>query len=278
MIFFQLKRSLLVSGIAILVSLLLILNAKAATNINYSGNNFRLNSTAESFLHTTTITSATALPYFPKIYSGIGIDHMNINLVNLKVTGLNIGDEIGVFDGQYCVGSMVLSEENMTENSMSIPSSANDSLINSPNGYISGHKISLKAYRNGRVYLLYFQTVNNSVDIFEKGGSMFALVDLSRSTGQFLTESNKSIKIYPNPFTSVLKIEIIIPQKENLTVSIYDINGKTVFQLFEGMFVGNLSLSWNGNDSSQRKVAPGVYFCKVNDTILGIIYQGISLN
>jgi MFS family permease len=36
-----------------------------------------------------------AYPYFPLVYTGYGVDHMNINLVNLTLTGLIVGDEIG---------------------------------------------------------------------------------------------------------------------------------------------------------------------------------------
>jgi hypothetical protein len=161
---------------------------------------------------------------------------------------------------------------------MSIPSSANDSLVSSPNGYITGHKITLKLHRAGKVYLFYFQTVNNSLDIFEKGGSMFALVDLSRSTGLSLPGLLENIKIYPNPFTGISKIDITIPTRGSLTISIYDINGKPVRKLFEGIYEGNLNLNWDGKDNNQTRVVPGVYFCRVNETIYGIIYQGIGLN
>ena len=48
--------------------------------------------------------------YFHKIYYGNGVDHMNINLVNINLSGLMTGDEIGVFDGVYCVGSTIIEE------------------------------------------------------------------------------------------------------------------------------------------------------------------------
>ncbi|MDP3643141.1 MAG: T9SS type A sorting domain-containing protein [Bacteroidota bacterium] len=222
--------------------------------------------------------ASISLPYFPKIYSGFGIEHMNINLVSLKLTGLNTGDEIGVFDGIYCVGSMVITENHMLDNSISIPTSANDSLGTAQNGYIQGHKITLKVYRTGKVYLLYFQSVNNTQDIFERRGSMFALVDFSRSTGQTAIEDIEKIKIYPNPFTSFLKIEINILKEKNLSIAIFDMNGKLIRTLFEGIAEGQLQANWDGKDNSRHQVPSGVYFCRVNQTIYGIIYQGIGLN
>jgi hypothetical protein len=122
--------------------------------------------------------------YFRKRFIGNGVDHMNINLVNLSQTGLMAGDEIGVFDGIYCVGLAVVEEKNIRKNNISIPSSANDTINSDPTGFIEGHKITLKAYRSGTVYLLYFQTVNDTQDIFEKGGSVFVLINFSRSISE----------------------------------------------------------------------------------------------
>jgi hypothetical protein len=218
--------------------------------------------------------SSILLPYFPKIYTGVGIGHMNINLVSLKLTGLKAGDEVGVFDGKYCVGSMVISESHMLDNSLNIPSSANDSIVTSPNGFIEGHKITLKVYRTGKVYQLYFQTVNNSEDIFESRGSMFALVDFSKSTGLLIVEDFEKIKIFPNPFTDILRIEIHIPKKTKLTISIFDIKGNLVINLHDGIVEGDFQKIWDGKDINQHQVKPGVYFCKINQSSYRIIYQG----
>lgn len=221
-------------------------------------------------------SSLSTLPYFPKIYSGSGVDHMNINLVSLKLTGLAPGDEVGVFDGIYCVGSKVIDESIWAENSMSIPSSANELPSGNPNGFTEGNKITLKVYRAGTVYLLYFQTVNNSKDTFEKGGSMFALVDVSRSTGQNVFETTEDIKMYPNPFSDFLKIEINLTQKQQLLVSIFDINGKLIRTLYEGNTHGKLLVGWDGKNNNQQQVKSGVYFCRVNQTISGVIFQGLN--
>lgn len=278
MTLFLLKRSSFISGIMLLGLHLMALNVMANIERILFTNHYLCNSNTECLQEELANNTLLALPYFPKIYDGVGIEHMNINLVNLKETGLNEGDEVGVFDGEYCVGALVITEKHMLENSMSIPASANNSITSKPNGYISGHKITLKAHRAGIVYLLYFQTVNNTLDIFERGGSMFALVDLSRSTGQSLPELFENIRIYPNPFTSILKIDIIISKRRNLTVSIYDLNGKPVRKLFEGIYEGSLNLNWDGKNDNHIMMVPGVYFCRINESTYKIIYQGISIN
>jgi len=214
----------------------------------------------------------SAYPYFPLVYTGFGVDHMNINLVNLASTGMIVGDEIGVFDGIYCVGSAVIEEKNLLENSLSIPASANESTDTKPNGYIDGHKITLKTYRAGIIYLLYFQTVNNSTDTFEKGSSMFALIDFARSEQQTTPEGSESIKIYPNPFVTNLRIEVSLSQGQQLNCEIFDITGKLIKTLYEGRSEGQQLLIWDGKDNRNHEVPPGVYFCRLNQSTTKIIY------
>ena len=214
-----------------------------------------------------------AYPYFHLIYTGIGVDHMNINLVNLASTGLIVGDEIGVFDDIYCVGSAVIEEKNINENSISIPASANEKIEPKPNGYIEGNKITLKTYRSGTVYLLYFQTVNNSTNIFERGGSMFALVDFSRSEKQSIPEGTEETKIYPNPFDALLRIEVNLSEAQQLDCEIFDIAGKLVKTLFKGISEGQQLLVWDGKDDRKNQVIPGIYFCRVNNSTTKIIYR-----
>ena len=232
------------------------------------------NSVSSQLNKETYVSSAfnSAYPYFPLVYTGYGVDHMNINLVNLALTGLNVGDEIGVFDDNYCVGSAVIVEKNIIENSLSIPASANESIDAIPNGYTEGHKIMLKTYRAGIVYLLYFETVNNSTDTFEKGSSMFALIDFARSEEQTTPEGTEKIKIYPNPFETNVRIEISLSQGQQLNCEIFDITGKLIRTLYEGLSEGQQLLIWDGKNNRNQEVSSGVYFFRLNQSAAKIIY------
>jgi hypothetical protein len=245
-------------------------------NFKESGSAIYFQKTISSLANNSNYVSTTfnsAYPFFPLIYTGYGVDHMNINLVNLASTGLNIGDEVGVFDGNYCVGSAVIQQKNIMENSLSIPASANENTETKPNGYIEGHKITIKTYRAGIVYLLYFETVNNSADTFEKGSSMFALVDFSRSEEQTIPEgSEETIKIYPNPFDTIIRIEVNLPDAQLLNCEIFDISGKLIKALYEGVTEGQQLLIWDGKDNDMHQVSTGVYICRLNKSSIKIIY------
>lgn len=214
--------------------------------------------------------------YFPLAYSGNGVDHMNINLVLLDKAGIRLGDEIGVFDGDLCAGAAIIEEKHIIDNSISIPASANDRTVNEPNGYTSGNKITLKLYRNKIVYLLYFTAVNNSQAIFERGGSMFALIDFSKSTSTSSFLNQTEINLYPNPFNQAIKIEIYLSQPQKLVCEIYDVNGNPV-----RTFAANdadlndrwIEFTWDGKNDKGQRVAYGIYFCKTNQTITRIVFN-----
>ncbi|MFY9154122.1 MAG: T9SS type A sorting domain-containing protein [Prolixibacteraceae bacterium] len=218
----------------------------------------------------------TVLPFFPIVYIGNGVDHMSINLVNLNSTGLQLGDEIGIFDSIFCVGSAVISEKNLLNDNISIPASANDTIPSSPNGYIEGHKITLRIYRAGIIYNLYFELVNNSQDIFEKWGSMYALVNFSKSTGKTETALINSVNIYPNPFSETIHIEVSFSRIQFLNCEILDLSGNLVRSLFQGKGSLKMNLSWDATDFEDKKVPSGIYFCRINQTNTKIIYQSVA--
>lgn len=268
-IFFTLHSKIIV---LLFLSLIFVIeNSLFANNPKPTENHFLSNSVFNSSIFSAELN--IAYPYFPLVYTGFGVDHMNINLVNLSETGLLAGDEIGVFDGDNCVGSTVLTAKNILDNGVSIPSSANENTENKPNGYIDGHKITLKSYRSGIVYLLYFQTKNESKDIFERGGSMFALVDFSKSEQQTASPDVDEINAYPNPFSTILRIEINLSETKLLNCQIIDSSGRLIRTLFNEIVGGKQLLIWDGKDNLNSQVPSGIYLCRLNQSTIKIIYR-----
>lgn len=253
----------------------------SSANINSKLSKTRINETYESFFQKQDLVLGTknqiaSSGYFPLAYTGNGIDHMNINLVALNITGIKIGDEIGVFDGDLCVGAAIIDDKHIKENSISIPASANDRTDYKPNGYTPGHKITLKLHRKEIVYVLYFVTVNNSRDIFEKNESMFALIDFSKSTSTSSFLNQKEINLYPNPFNYSIKIEIYLSQPQKLVCEIFDVNGNNIRTFVPDNVETNNSLIefiWDGKNNDGQRVAYGIYFCRTNQTITKIIFN-----
>lgn len=92
-----------------------------------------------------TVKNIQAANHFTKVWSGNGTDQMNIRIVLAKLDNLDLesGDEIGVFDGNLCVGAEVLSETITSGKILSIEVSSNDG---SGNGYTAGHTIAFRTF------------------------------------------------------------------------------------------------------------------------------------
>ncbi|MBU0508161.1 T9SS type A sorting domain-containing protein [bacterium] len=69
---------------------------------------------------------------------------------------------------------------------------------------------------------------------------------------------------YPNPFNSSTQIPFEIAAQNRVTISIFDVLGRTVTTLTDQEFAaGRHTLRWDGMDESGRMVASGRYFVQV---------------
>jgi len=151
--------------------------------------------------------------HFRRVGEGNGVDHMNINLVDIPAGLLQEGDEIGVFDGGLCVGALVIGnrysvigEKSEITNqksqitNISIPVTANDG--NGIQGFTEGNPIMLKIWNSltnkGRVIV---PEIVKGSSLFTKHESTF--VSLKNLTGKdlpgTLLPQEIEIKMYPNP-------------------------------------------------------------------------------
>ena len=72
-------------------------------------------------------------------------------------------------------------------------------------------------------------------------------------------------KVFPNPFDESTLINYSIPEQCNISLKIYDINGRLIKVLHEGKQPeGNYSVKWNGQDESGNHISAGIYFIKLN--------------
>ena len=130
---------------------------------------------------------------------------------------------------------------------------------------------TLKLFRNDKEYPLTIQPVNRSKPVFEKGESMFAMVDLATGAEGFAGFDSPKITVYPNPFSDELNIIAFIPGKERIDIEIYDVLGRKVKELYHGNNPGRLTLTWDGTNDSGQKVITGIYTLRLNEFKVKII-------
>jgi hypothetical protein len=213
-----------------------------------------------------------ASSHFIPAYKGNGIDQMNIHLVNMAESGINRGDEIGVFDGNICVGSAKISNlppiaigaTIVNRNSISIPVSANDG-FEGKNGFTSGNTIEMRLYRNGREYPINIQPLNSSGTKFNKGSSLFAMVDLATGIEGFSGSGVPEINCYPNPFSDEVNIEIKLAQDSEVQVEVLNQLGQRVKTLATEINFNNGThlLKWNGKNTANQQVSSGIYMIRI---------------
>jgi len=218
------------------------------------------------------VPEVLASTHFKTIFEGNGTDHMNINLVNLHASGLQVGDEIGVFDGDLCVGSAMLGSEQLTDGTISIAASANDDLTSTPNGFTSGNRIKLQLFRAGITHQL-STSILVGQPVFEKNESLFAQVKAGDLTKLESNKNSAEIKCYPNPFTQEISIEVQILNLQEICVEIYNLSGHRIKSIYKGTAENHLNLKWNGTNDSGQKVVPGTYLCKVNGWVQQLIFE-----
>ncbi|MBN2416904.1 T9SS type A sorting domain-containing protein [bacterium] len=125
-----------------------------------------------------------------------------------------------------------------------------ESGLDGADGAIMGALVAHPAVRR-------FTLQSRSMQAAEEGAALPARYLLSRN--------------YPNPFNSETVFRCSIPRRGFLSVTMYNLRGEAVRQLYSGDATpGTLSLNWDGRDEQHRPLGSGIYICRLRhgDTIL----------
>jgi hypothetical protein len=218
------------------------------------------------------ISPASPSLYFAPVYIGNGTDHMNINILDLDKSGLLVGDEIGIFDEEVCVGSVRITEENIKSGFLSLKAAGNDSLFEWPDGFTQGHPIRLYVYRDQKLNLLNLIPLEGLQANFEIGASLFGR--LSYTETALKMEQESFVSALPNPFKETITIRIQGLGDEMLSVSLFDLSGNLVKHLFQGQADGWNEIRWDGLGSDNKPTPAGIYICRINNKVIKLIKTG----
>lgn len=77
-------------------------------------------------------------------------------------------------------------------------------------------------------------------------------------------DDNYPLSSYPNPFKTNTTISYDLPHSSQVTITIYDNQGKQVSQMRIGSVpAGHHTLSWNAMNDADETISAGLYFCKM---------------
>lgn len=69
---------------------------------------------------------------------------------------------------------------------------------------------------------------------------------------------------YPNPFNPATRIRFCLPKKANVTLQVFNADGKLVTTLMNGVREpGPQEIEWDGRNGHGQPVSSGVYFCRL---------------
>jgi len=223
----------------------------------------------ESYPKSSTIVPpAIATKHFRRVGEGNGLDHMNINLVNVPEGLLQEGDEVGVFDGDLCVGSMVIGirysvigEKSEIRNkkseitNISIPISASDG--SGLNGFTEGNLFTVKIWKASvdKEYPVAPEIIKGSSTFLKHESTVASLKNLKIGGFENLKmDGAMGVRIFPNPTAGKIYISAGNISLTGSKVHVINTLGQVILNTVIDSDPGTISLSGN---------VSGVYFVKI---------------
>ncbi len=132
--------------------------------------------------------------------------------------------------------------------------------------------VSLSASPNYTLKALAGQSISGrsgSVDYIEESGfytyGTVIIIGIEENNSQMLPQAFRMFSPYPNPAVGRVTIKYSLPDETRINISVYDISGRLVKTLFNGVGKpGYYSITWDGRSNLGLRVAQGVYFIHIS--------------
>lgn len=202
--------------------------------------------------------------YFRPEYTGNGLDHMNIYVGRgeWEKGRIGEGDEIGVFDGDVCVGAVVVEEGKGKY--IHLTASFDDPETQEIDGFREGNTMELRIWdrEKGEEVKVEVEVKQGYGDVFERQGTTVLGAKLKGERRSSLGDA------YPNPSAERTTFNFRIAEECRVRLEVYDVTGNRVTILVDEMMPeGHYEREWDNRTVSGSKVKPGFYFyrLKLND-------------
>ncbi|OQY27790.1 MAG: hypothetical protein B6244_09360 [Candidatus Cloacimonetes bacterium 4572_55] len=160
------------------------------------------------------------------------------------------GMEIGIFDGELCVGAAVVEDSERAAILTWLPVPE----LRLP-GFTQGNKMIFKTWKpDGEETVI--QTESEGHVTF--GDGIFSVVTL---TGKYLPPGFSLEQNYPNPFNPNTTILYALPKESHVSLRVYNSVGQLVRVLVHTpQEAGRYEIMWDGRNNDGKEVTSGVYF------------------
>ena len=172
--------------------------------------------------------------------------------------------EIGVFEGDVCVGAVVVQDS--CEQMLAYTTLTNRNSTPLTFQYITNE-------RTGSRQVTDYSVMNKKTGVYENRSLISGMQKSSvvrfenLPTTQPGTPAINRARLhgnYPNPFNPTTTISFSLPQEQHVALVIYNTRGQMVRSLLLGDFTaGEHSAVWDGKDDTGNSVGSGIYFYKL---------------
>ena len=196
--------------------------------------------------------------HFRPAFSGNGLDHMNIYIVNPVFEGMELksGDEIGVFDGDLCVGVTVI--EDPLKEYITINASFNDPTTQEKDGFAEGQKFELRVWCNQTGIETKSRVLNirkGLPDHFVKGGTTVISPEFVR-----MAQDTYLAEAFPNPSDYKTTFSFTLARKGRVQLEIINNIGTVVAVVVnDELPSGTHMIEWFNTTAAGNKLLPGIY-------------------
>jgi len=163
------------------------------------------------------------------------------------------GNEIGLFDGNQCVGAAVYEGGNQ----LMVVAWEEDETHDLP-GFTPGHTIRAQVYRENFINTTKhdLKKFTGGIPVFGQGNYNKVILEVDPSN-----EEPFQIDVRPTPFKDVTTVILQLNTENLMKINIFDNIGRLVKTLANDQLPPDTyQLTWNGTDQSGKKLTPGVYF------------------
>jgi len=180
----------------------------------------------------------------------------------LNGVSLEVGDEIGIYDGDLCVGAASVTGSWP----LGLASWVDNSQTQSIDGYIEGNITTFRCWDASENKEIAIEgKYNSGNDKF--GSGPYAQVSLNAAyihiPKVFSLEQN-----YPNPFNPETLIKYQIPKSSFVTLRIYNVLGQEVITLVNKQVEpGIYSVEWDGTDNFGKIASSGIYIYRIETDV-----------
>lgn len=190
--------------------------------------------------------------YFSTKMDGNSSDHMNINIVGLRASGMSVGDELAAFDGPVCVGTLKISENNLSGDAASLIASFSTDEQNQ-NGFKEGSQIQIRAWSKlaGDESQVTTNVLSGQMT-YAKSASVLVNV---QSLVTEIPEINElvTVDVFPNPSQGKFTVRFSELPDTGSKIDVLDLSGRKIVS----RLIGETTEEFNLNH-----LAPGLYLVK----------------